>query len=224
MELTLLWAALTGVAAAWIGTKLWRDGLPDRPLDLILGGAAVGLLVGRLAAMVIQGINPVTNPADIIIVRGGVHTGAASLAALAFLAFSLRGNLSLLDSMAATALLGLAGWHAGCLWRGACLGTASNLPWAVTAAGSGVNRHPVEIYAALALVAGAFLVSRLPRRLLLRSGTALALAGLIRLATEPLRLSVVDGPAVWYAAAIVVGGLAVVVGRSLQKELVRSDL
>lgn len=225
MELTLLWAALTGVGLAWVGTKLWREDLPERPLDLILGAAAVGLLVGRLVAMTLQGVNPVTNPADIIIVRGGVHTGAASLASLGFLAFTLRRNLGQTDAIAPAALLGLAGWHAGCLWRDACLGTASTLPWAVTAAGSQVSRHPVEIYAALGLAIAAILVSRLPRWLLFRFGLALALAGLVRLATEPLRLSVVDGPAAWYTAAVVVGALLAVATRLRSRaEVTGSDL
>lgn len=219
MEFTLLWAALTGVAFAWLGTRIWRRNLPERATDLVLGGAAVGLLLGRLTAMIIQGINPVTSPADIIIVRGGVHTGAASLAATVFVAWSARRNLSHLDALAPAILLGLAGWHAGCLWRDACLGIESDLPWALTAASGQVTRHPVELYAAVALTLAAWLVSRLPWRLLLRAGSALALAGLIRLITEPMRLTVIGGPVGWYVAAVIVGALVVLAGPVLSRRL-----
>lgn len=212
MEFNLLWAALTGVALAWLGTRIWPDRLPQRAPDLMVGAAAAGLLVGRLTAMAIQGINPLANPADILIVRGGVHTGAASLGALVVLAWALRRDPARLDALAPAALLGLAGWHAGCLWRDACLGIGSGLPWAYAAAGGDVTRHPVELYAAGALLLGALLVSRLPWRLLMRAGVALSLAGVIRLATEPLRLTILGGPVAWYAAGTIVGVLVVVGG------------
>ena len=90
MEFTLLWAALTGVGLMWIGTHLWIDGLPPKPADALIGGATIGLIVGRLAAMLGQGINPVTHPLDIILVRGGVDTGFASLSAISILLWTTR--------------------------------------------------------------------------------------------------------------------------------------
>lgn len=205
MEFTLLWAVLTGVAFMWIGTNVWSDNLPQRPMDHLIGAAVAGLFIGRIAAMVSQGINPLVNPTDIIIVRGGVHTGAAAVGAVVALAWSARVNLGWLDGMAPAVLAGLAGWHAGCVWRGACLGTVSDLPWAWNEPTSAITRHPVEVYAAIGFLITAWLVGRLSWSFLVRTGSAIALAGMVRLSTEPLRPSLTGGPTAWYVAAILVG-------------------
>lgn len=212
MEFTLLWAALTGAGAAWVGLKIWNERLPERSTDLLIGTALAGLLVGRITAMVAQGVNPVTNPFDIIIVRGGVSTAAASAAALLTLAWPARRNPAVMDSLAPAVLFGLAGWQAGCLWRGACLGAASELPWAWSGPTSDITRHPVEIYAALLLLAGAWVVGRLGWRPLLRAGSGLAVAGAARLLTEPLRPSLSGGPIGWYAAALALGVVVALFG------------
>jgi prolipoprotein diacylglyceryltransferase len=205
MEFTLLWAALTGVAGLWLGVRFWARDDSNSVFDNLLLAAGVGLLGGRVTAMVAQGLNPFTNIGDLIIVRGGVSTVAAAVLAIG--AFYLIGGrkTNVLDMAAPAALLGLAGWHLGCLWRGACLGTASNLPLAWSEAGSVITRHPVEIYAALGMVLGAWLVSRLPRLTGIRTGTALAVAAAVRLGTEPFRLSITGGPVEWYSAGIVLG-------------------
>jgi prolipoprotein diacylglyceryltransferase len=219
MEFTLLWAALTGIGAAFIGTKVWDERLPDRPMDRLMGAAVAGLLVGRLAAMVGQGINPITNPLDIIIVRGGVSTPAATLVAVAILIWPARRDPAVVDSLAPSALAGLAGWHAGCLWRGACLGTASDLPWAWSTPNSDIARHPVELYAAILLIAGAYAIARAGWRPFFRSGMALAVAGGARLLTEPMRPSISGGPIVWYATAIILGIGMALLGRRIQRSL-----
>jgi prolipoprotein diacylglyceryltransferase len=217
MEFTLLWAALTGVAFAWLGTRMWPTGLSDHPADRMIGAAAGGLLIGRLTAMLIQGTNPLTHLGDVLVVRGGVHTGAATIGAIFAYLWSVKWRTSYLDATAPAAVLGLAGWHAGCLWRGACLGNISDLPWAWSEPGSSVTRHPVEIYAALALIGAAFLIARLSQRPLLRFGAALAAAGLIRLATEPMRVSLTGGPVGWYLAAVVLGVAVAAVGPRLTR-------
>ena len=218
MEFTLLWAALTGVGLLWVGTRIWPDGLPNRPADGLIGAAAGGLLLGRLAAMILQGTNPILHPGDILIVRGGVHTGIATLGAIAIYLWSVKGQTRYLDASAAAALLGLAGWHAGCVWRGACLGTAADLPWAWSIPESSVTRHPVEIYAAIGLGIATLIVARLPHRLWLRGGVALASASAVRLATEPLRLTLTGGPVVWYLAGLVIGIALAVVGSRISPQ------
>ncbi|MEX0795373.1 MAG: prolipoprotein diacylglyceryl transferase family protein [Acidimicrobiia bacterium] len=205
MEFTLLWAALTGVAGLWLGVRFWAGDDSDSLFDNLLLAAGVGLLGGRVTAMTAQGLNPVTNIGDLIIVRGGVSTVAATVFAIGALYLSTGRVISVLDRAAPAALLGLAGWHLGCLWRGACLGTASNLPWAWSEAGSGITRHPVEIYAAIGMAFGALLVSRLSRHPGMRSGTALGVAAAVRLGTEPFRLSIGGGPVAWYAVGVVLG-------------------
>lgn len=205
MEFTLLWAALTGVAGLWLGVRFWAGEDSDSLFDNLLLSSGVGLLGGRVTAMVAQGLNPVSNIGDLIIVRGGVSTVAATVFAIGTLYLSSGRKISVLDRAAPAALLGLAGWHLGCLWRGSCLGTASNLPWAWSEAGSDITRHPVEIYAAIGIALGTLLVSRLSMHPGIRAGTALAMAAAVRLGTEPFRLSITGGPVEWYAVGVILG-------------------
>jgi prolipoprotein diacylglyceryltransferase len=216
MEFSLLGAVLVAVVAVWLVLRLeaGRGNAADCTGDLwdaLLLAGIVGLAVGRVAAMLLDGTNPVTNPGDFVIVRGGVDTTAASLSAIAALGWRFRADLWwMLDAAAPAAVAGLAGWHAGCLVReSACLGTPSDLPWAIGQAGSSVTRHPVEIYAAVLLAGAAAGLAlwkrhrRPPRGVV--AGAAIAAAGLTRLVTEPLRPSLGSGPVWLYGAGVVVG-------------------
>ncbi|GIU92263.1 MAG: hypothetical protein KatS3mg011_1169 [Acidimicrobiia bacterium] len=212
MEFGLLGAALVGVGATWVAIRLigTTRPLPADLFDRMLGAGLVGLVTGRLAAMISQGVNPLSVPGDVIVVRGGVDTVWASVASVAALAWSLRRDLWRgLDAAAPPALFGLAGWHAGCLLRSDCLGAATDLPWAATLPGSTVGRHPTELYAAALLTASAFGVLRIRRNPGVAAGAALAGAGLVRLVTEPIRPSLAHSVAIWYLAATVVGGAVV---------------
>jgi prolipoprotein diacylglyceryltransferase len=213
MELSLLWAATAGALALYAALRFM--GRRDATVcvgdlwDIALAAAIAGLVVGRLAAMIRGGVNPLANPGDIILVRAGVDTVAASVAALLTAGWMARRHLAdQLDALAPAALAGLAGWHAGCMFRGACLGTPSDLPWAWAQTGSEITRHPVELYAALSLLAVGIVLAggrtRFPTPWAL-AGIALASAGLVRLLTEPLRPAIIGGPVWWYASAIAVG-------------------
>jgi prolipoprotein diacylglyceryltransferase len=223
MEFTLLWAAVTGVGLALLMAG-WEKRLGLIPAetgnlsDLMLGAAVTGLITGRLAAMFLAGTNPLTHPGDIIIVRSGVDTGFASLGALTFVSLTSRRHLAgTIDALGPAAMAGLAGWHAGCLYRGACLGTTSSLPWALAQEGSSVTRHPVEIYAALLFLTASLTLLWWLRRGVPWSGAAgaaaVSMAGAIRLATEPLRPSLGPGPIGWYLAAVGIGMIGVVAAR-----------
>jgi hypothetical protein len=155
--------------------------------------------------LLIQGINPLTQPGQLFLVRGGVNTIAASVAAGGTLIYSLRTRPGELDGLAPAVVAGLGGWHLGCLVHGSCLGAASNLPWAFALPGSDVTRHPVEIYTALALLLGALLLLAYSGP----AGTGAALAVAIisgsRLMSEPLRLTVGSGLWPFYLAMFIAG-------------------
>jgi prolipoprotein diacylglyceryltransferase len=218
LYVTIYWEARRGNAAA-CSRNLW---------DVALTAAIIGLFVGRVAAMVADGVNPLTHPADLIIVRGGVATGPATIGALAAAAWMGRKELwPVLDGLAAAGLAGLAGWHAGCLAREACLGTSSDLPWAWSQAGSTVTRHPVEIYAAIALATAAGAVALWRMRGRPRSGVpaslALAAAALVRLMTDPLRPTLGNGPVRWYWAGLLLGVVVMVYRLRPQAKPVTKD-
>lgn len=221
MEFTLLSAALIAVMAVY-GMLYWEARRGNaasctRSLwDVALTAIIAGIFVGRVAAMIEGGVNPLSNPGDLLIVRGGVATGPAAIAALATVAWLARRELwPVADGLAAATLAGLSGWHAGCVVRNACLGTASDLPWAFAQGGSSLTRHPVELYAAAAFTLAAGLAVWMRTRWPIAGvvvGFALAVAGITRLATEPLRPSLGSGPVIWYAAAAI-AGIAVVFWR-----------
>lgn len=213
MEFTLLGAALTATIALYLGIR-W-DAVRANAADCVrdhwdraVAAAVTGVFAGRVVAMIVDGANPVSR--DLLVVRAGVDTVGATVGAVAVVAWLGRRELALaLDGLAAASLFALAGWHAGCLVRDACLGTATDLPWGIVASSSPVARHPVELYAAALFLGAAFMVSRLRSRAVLApfvaSGLALAAAGSIRLLTQPVRLSLSGGPVGWYLAAAVVG-------------------
>ncbi len=220
MEFTLLAAAafaLTGLYA-----MLWweaRHGNASRCsgnlFEVAITSAALGIFIGRLVAMILDGVNPVTHPADVLLVRAGVSTVGATLGAIAVFAWLSRRELvPMADGVAAAALAGLAGWHAGCIARDACLGTASDLPWAVAQEGSAITRHQVGLYAALlfgvaAVVIAVWKAYRWPG-FGVPASAAIAAAGMIRLLTQPMQPSLDGGPVWFYALGVVVGVLGVV--------------
>lgn len=219
MEFTLLGAVFVAIVPLYLVLR-WEAARRNAAVcvrnlwDIALGAIVAGVFVGRLAAMIGDGVNPLTNPGDILIIRGGVATGPATVAAIATAAWFGRGALApVLDGLAASALAGLAGWHGGCVVRDSCLGTPSDLPWAFAQEGSAVTRHPVEIYAAMLLVAATVLLlwwrtTRTPPPGV-AAGIALASAAGVRLVTEPMRPSLGNGPIWWYVAGIAVGLAAV---------------
>lgn len=217
MEFRLLGAVIVAVAAATGTIAVIHRTAPvtrRRLLDLVATGLLGGIALGRIWAMVAAGTNPIAHPLDLLIVRGGVDTVGATIGALAAVAWATRSDLvPLLDALAPAATFGLAGWHAGCLARSACLGTPTTLPWGWPATGGGPDRHPVEIYAALLLVAAALAVLRLWRR---HPGTgratalALVTVALVRLVTEPLRPVLGNGLIVEYAVATAAAALLAV--------------
>ncbi len=217
MEFTLLGSVAIAVVIMY--GVLWFEGGRTNAADCtrdvwdaLISAAVVGVIVGRLTAMIAAGTNPVSHPGDILIVRAGVDTIGASVASVATYSFLSRNDpWWLADAAAPAAIAGLAGWHGGCVLRDACLGTPSDLPWAVAQAGSVVSRHPVEIYTALLLLvtAGLFLWWKRRRH---RAGViavlGVASVAAARLVTEPLRPGL-GGDLIWWYSLTLVTALAV---------------
>ena len=215
MEFTLLAAAAMGVGGFWLMLR-WeakRGNAAGCSLDLWDAGltsGAVGLLVGRLVAMAQVGINPFTDPAQIILVRSGVSTAGASIAALLMFGFLARKSfLTSADAIGPSVLAGLAGWHAGAVVIGAWLGAVSDLPWAQAAEGSDITRHPVELYAAALYLTAALAIATWKQKgrppLGAPAGLSLAAAGGVMLVTEPIRISLAGGPIWLYSGAVIAG-------------------
>jgi len=215
MEFTLLAAAAIAGAAAY--AMLWWEAKHGNAArcagnlwEIALVSTVAGIFIGRIVAMLVDGVNPIAHPMDVILVRSGVSTVGASVGAAAVFALQARRNtITMADGISAAALAGLAGWHAGCVVRGSCLGTASDLPWAIAQEGSTVTRHPVGIYAALLLAFAAILVAwwKAYRRPPAGSPAAIAIiaAAGTRLATEPFQPSISGGPVWFYASGLALG-------------------
>ena len=226
MEFSLLGSAAIAVFAFWVMLRFEakRGNAAGCAVDLWDAGlvsAGVGLVAGRIAAMLAAGVNPLANPGQIILIRSGVSTTVTVLVTLAaFAVLARRDLLAAADGISAAALAGLAGWHAGCVTTSSCLGVESDLPWAIALEGSDITRHPVELYTAGLLLTGAIGVAlwkqygRPP--IGAPAGAALAIAGTARLVTEPMRISLAGGPTALYAAGLVVGVAGVVAAYALR--------
>jgi len=191
MEFTLLGAAAIAAGAAY-GMLWWeaKRGNAARCAgnlwETALVSVVIGIFIGRIVTMLIDGVNPIAHPLDIMLVRSGVSTVGASIgAAVVF------------------------------LWQSrTCLGTTSDLPWALAQGGSTLTRHPVGIYAALLLAIAAIAIAwwKAYRRPVpgMPASLAVVAAAAVRLATEPLQPSLSGGPVWFYATALVVGLVGVV--------------
>ena len=213
MEFGLLAAALVAVGTVRLvlAFEQGRTNPPERTSaawDAAIVAGLIGLGVGRIGAMLSGGTNPLAHPLDVVIIRGGVDTVPAVIGAVIAFTIVARHDLrATADAVAPAVLAGLAGWHAACFTRGACLGSATDLPWAVGGP-SGAGRHPVEVYAALLLAAAALALILVKRRHPFAGVVAavgFAAAAAARLATEPMRLAIGSDLRWWYAAGTALG-------------------
>ncbi len=154
----------------WLGMEAGARAARRRGLDgdhvynAVLFALAAGLVVGRLAHVVAFWPAYRAQPLEII----GLNTRAfllwpGALAAAAMLIIYIQRRMlpwpAMLDALAFGALVALGVAHLGAFIAGRSLGAPSTLPWAVTQ--WNVARHPVQLYLALAALAGAVIVWRL---------------------------------------------------------------
>ncbi len=216
MDLTLVSRAATAMLVVagtlWL-TRRRRPGVAEAPFSDLLGAVLVGMAAGRVAYVVGEGINLISHPVEVLLVRGGITPVPAALGALGYLAWTCRSDfLNRIDYLAPAVLAGLAAWEAGCWWQGSCLGSPSGLWWAVALPGSDLTRHPAGVYAALLLAAGSiWLGLRPPRWRGVAAATGLGWSAGVRLIAPLWSVPGWSMWSWWYLAAVLLalaGGLA----------------
>ena len=169
------------VVAVWLTLAIAPPRTTNRRnlLDSSIGPAILGLLAGRVVAMLLEDPRSLARPADILVLRGGVELWpAVSMGVVAgFLATRRDGRnewAALADS-APSALVAYASYEAACLARSGCFGPVSKIgliPPGLTSA-----MVPVGLVVAIAIVA---LAAAVRQRTLSDGfgGVALAIGGL----------------------------------------------
>jgi phosphatidylglycerol:prolipoprotein diacylglycerol transferase len=137
-----------------------RRGIPPRRIDDVALLCAVVALVGARLLYVVQHPAAFADDWGAALrpwsAGGLVMYGGAIPAVLAALVAFRRWGIDPwqgLDAGAPGTALGMASTRVGCFLSGCCVGTPSDVPWAVTMPGDVVARHPAQLYAALAGVA-----------------------------------------------------------------------
>ena len=199
----------------WLSRRRLPPGY-SQPFNDLLGAVLAGIAVGRLTYVLGEGIDALARPMELIFIRGGVSPVPAAAAGVGYLAWTCRSDLlRRWDHLAPAVLAGLAVWEGGCWWQGSCLGTPSQLWWAVALPGSDLTRHPVGMYAAVLLIVGAVLLWRRPLRP--RGATAavgLGWASAVRLAMPLWSVGAWSDWTWWYLAGVLVGSGGVLLLRA----------
>ncbi len=177
----LLWSVALIIAAVALTLAVAPPRTRDRRglVDAALGPAMIGLLAGRVAAMLLEDPRSISRPTDILVLRGGVELWpAVAVGVTAGLITARRagrsGTRALADS-APAALVSYAAYEAACLARSGCFGPSNRI--GLTPPGLTTPVIPVGLLVAIAMVGVAIAVRR---RTLHDSvgGLALAVAGL----------------------------------------------
>lgn len=158
-------AAVLAVPALLV--RPWPPQEPDwRLLDRVGGSLAVGLIVGRLAALAIDDPRSLTSVADLLVIRSGVDFWPGLTAGIAWLAWTEhradRRPAALLGTVASAGLVGWAAYEASCLLRDGCPGPIS--PIGLRPDGLIERQFPVALIVAVAAVLVGWLVDRARRR------------------------------------------------------------
>lgn len=149
-----------------------------RFLDVALGPAAAGLIVGRITALGLDDPNSIGSLSDMAIIRSGVEFWPGVATAVAILAFGSRRAglepLTRVADVAPLAMLGYAAYEASCVFRDGCFGPQS--PVGLRPDGLTTTMAPIGWFVALAVVVGAVGIRHLARRPAVPAWTVATLA------------------------------------------------
>lgn len=131
-------------------------------IDLVLGPAAGGVVVGRLATLALDDPSSIGKLQDMLIIRSGVEFWPGALAAVALAAWSVRkseiGVWVRLAALAPLSMVGYAAYEASCVFRSGCAGPVSSI--GLRPDGVGARVLPVGILMGLGVVLGAWILRR----------------------------------------------------------------
>lgn len=162
----------------------WPRQEPEwRLLDRVGGSLAVGLLVGRLAALAIDDPRSLTSIADLLVIRSGVDFWPGLAAGMAWLAWTEsradREPRRLLATVAPAGLTGWAAYEASCLLRDGCPGPISSI--GLRPDGLVERQFPVALVVAAAAGLAAWLLDRARRQSLSDIEAIIAAIGAVAL-------------------------------------------
>ncbi len=154
-----------------------------RLIDRVGGSLAIGLLIGRLAALAIDDPGSLTSLADLLVIRSGVDFWPGLAAGLAWLAWTERRAgqhpPALLAMVASAGLVGWAAYEASCLLRDGCPGPIRAI--GLRPDGLVERQFPVALVVAAAAVLAAWLLDRARHRALPNIDTILIAIGSVAL-------------------------------------------
>lgn len=141
-------------------------GEPVGFVDVAVGPALAGLVVGRLVTLALDDPNSIGSLADMVIVRSGVEFWPGVAAATVVLAWAARRNgrppVRSIGAIAPLAIVGYAGYEAACLFRDGCFGPAA--PVGLRPPGLSTTMLPIGLFMAAVLVAGAIVIRSMSHR------------------------------------------------------------
>ncbi len=110
----------------------WRVAGQEEPvgfLDVAVGPAVAGLVVGRLTTLGLDDPNSLGSVSDMLVIRSGVEFWPGVIAALVTAAMSAkRSHVPIgrrLTDLTPLAMVGYAGYEAACIFRDGCFGPSS---------------------------------------------------------------------------------------------------
>ena len=210
-------AAVLALVPRWWPPRGLGEG--QSVFDALTPGLLVGVLVGRVAAMLLDDPRGLTRPGDILILRGGAEFWPGVVAGIVVIAVMARREgasvWSRLAGLAPYALLAYGTYEAACVVRDGCFGPEA--PVGFYPSGITARQFPIGLAVALLSIGLAVLVRRLSddRRALLVGtaglGTVRAAAAiwLPRVGTGPTRQQILS-------AVVAVVSLAALAGSWLR--------